>query len=87
MKKEYTKPTTIEVKFEAQGMIAASLQMSNTEIDTSVSGNQLIWSDAAIMPCASNFTSTVVGFVYAFFINSNMFYCCYSYSSFGLVGF
>ena len=41
MKKAYTKPTTIEVKFEAQGMIAASLQMSNTEIDTSVAGNQL----------------------------------------------
>ena len=42
MKKEYTKPTTIEVKFEAQGMIAASLQMhNNTTIDTSEAGAQL----------------------------------------------
>ena len=41
MKKEYTKPTTIEVKFEAQGMIAASLQMHNERtIDTSA-GEQL----------------------------------------------
>ncbi len=41
MKKEYTKPTTIEVKFEAQGMIAASLKMSDTKIDTSAEGAQL----------------------------------------------
>ena len=41
MKKEYTKPTTIEVKFEAQGMIAASLQMNSEKtIDTSA-GQQL----------------------------------------------
>ncbi len=40
MKKEYTKPTTIEVKFEAQGMIAASLKMSDQTIDTSA-GQQL----------------------------------------------
>ena len=41
MKKAYTKPATLEVKFEAQGMIAASLKMSEETIDTSVSGNQL----------------------------------------------
>ncbi len=41
MKKAYTKPTTVEVKFEAQGMIAASLQMSDKTIDTSVEGAQL----------------------------------------------
>ena len=42
MKKAYTKPTTIEVKFEAQGMIAASLQMNNEKtIDTSAEGAQL----------------------------------------------
>ena len=41
MKKEYTKPTTIEVKFEAQGMIAASLQMSDQTINTSEAGAQL----------------------------------------------
>ena len=42
MKKAYTKPATLEVKFEAQGMIAASLQMhDNKTIDTSNSENQL----------------------------------------------
>ena len=41
MKKEYTKPTTIEVKFEAQGMIAASLKMSDQTINTSDPGQQL----------------------------------------------
>ena len=42
MKKAYTKPTTVEVKFEAQGMIAASLQMhDNKTIDTSDGNAQL----------------------------------------------
>ena len=42
MKKAYTKPTTVEVKFEAQGMIAASLQMhSDKEINTAEQGAQL----------------------------------------------
>jgi hypothetical protein len=41
MKKAYTKPTTVEVKFEAQGMIAASLKMSDQTIDTSAADQQL----------------------------------------------
>ena len=41
MKKAYTKPTTVEVKFEAQGMIAASLKISDQEINTATEGAQL----------------------------------------------
>ena len=34
MKKSYIKPETLEVKFEAQGVIAASIQIVNEEVDT-----------------------------------------------------
>jgi hypothetical protein len=41
MKKSYIKPETLEVKFEAQGMIAASLKISDQEINTAADGAQL----------------------------------------------
>ena len=41
MKKTYIKPATIEVMFESQGVIAASIKISNEKVDTSVEGNQL----------------------------------------------
>ena len=43
MKKSYIKPETLEVKFEAQGVIAASIQMFNDAepVDTSEDGTQL----------------------------------------------
>ena len=42
MKKSYIKPETLEVKFEAQGVIAASIQMyDETTVDTTVEGTQL----------------------------------------------
>ena len=41
MKKEYTKPATIEVMFESQGVIAASIKInSEKSVDTS-NGQQL----------------------------------------------
>ena len=40
MKKSYIKPETLEVKFEAQGVIAASIQMYDETVDTA-NGEQL----------------------------------------------
>ena len=41
MKKSYIKPETLEVKFEAQGVIAASIQMYDETVDTTKEGAQL----------------------------------------------
>ena len=40
MKKTYIQPETIVVRLETEGMIAASLKVSNEEVDTS-NGGQL----------------------------------------------
>ncbi len=42
MKKTYIKPATIEVMFESQGVIAASIQINSEKtVDTSTEGAQL----------------------------------------------
>ena len=41
MKKTYIQPETIVVRLETEGMIAASLKISDTKVDTSIDGNQL----------------------------------------------
>ena len=41
MKKIYISPLAVEVNVEAESMLAASLQMSDKEVDTSKDGNQL----------------------------------------------
>ena len=41
MKKSYIKPETLEVKFEAQGVIAASIQMYDETVDTTDPNAQL----------------------------------------------
>ena len=41
MKKVYAKPETIEVVFETQGVIAPSLQVCDTEVNTRDNGVQL----------------------------------------------
>ena len=39
--KKYIKPETIKVMFEAQGVIAASLRISDKQMDSSAEGQQL----------------------------------------------
>jgi hypothetical protein len=41
MKKTYIQPETIVVRLETEGMIAASLQISNKTVNTSEDGGQL----------------------------------------------
>ncbi len=41
MKKTYIQPETLVVRLQTEGMIAASLQIKDTEVDTSVDGGQL----------------------------------------------
>ncbi len=41
MKKTYIQPETIVVRLETEGMIAASLQICDTTVDTSKDGGQL----------------------------------------------
>ena len=41
MKKTYIQPETIVVRLETEGMIAASLKISGTTVDTSKDGAQL----------------------------------------------
>ena len=41
MKKTYISPLMSEVNVEATNMLAASVVMSDKQVDTSVSGNQL----------------------------------------------
>ena len=41
MKKTYIQPETIVVRLETEGMIAASLKISGTTVDTSEDGGQL----------------------------------------------
>ena len=41
MKKTYIQPETMVVNFATEGMIAASLQISDKTVDTSVDGGQL----------------------------------------------
>ena len=41
MKKTYIQPETLVVSLATEGMIAASLKISNNEVDTSAEGGQL----------------------------------------------
>ena len=41
MKKTYIQPETIVVRLQTEGMIAASLQISDKTVDTSADGGQL----------------------------------------------
>jgi hypothetical protein len=41
MKKTYIQPETLVVNLATEGMIAASLKISNNEVDTSEEGGQL----------------------------------------------
>ena len=41
MKKTYTKPSTLEVKFESQGVIATSIKMYEKTVDTANEETQL----------------------------------------------
>ena len=41
MKKNYVSPLAVEVSVVAESMLAASLKMSDTTVDTSTSGVQL----------------------------------------------
>ena len=41
MKKNYVSPLAVEVSVAAESMIATSLRMSNTTVDTSNADNQL----------------------------------------------
>ena len=41
MKKNYISPLMVEVNVEAEQMLAASLGISDNEVDTSTPGNQL----------------------------------------------
>ena len=41
MKKTYIQPETMVVRLQTEGMIAASLQISDTEVNTSAEGGQL----------------------------------------------
>ena len=41
MKKTYIQPETIVVRLETEGMIAASLKINDTTVDTSEDGGQL----------------------------------------------
>ena len=41
MKKTYIQPETLVVRLQTEGMIAASLQISDKAVDTSAEGGQL----------------------------------------------
>ncbi len=41
MKKTYVSPLMVEVNVAAESMLAASIKISDTKVDTSVNGNQL----------------------------------------------
>ena len=41
MKKNYVSPLMVEVNVEAESMLAASMKISNTTVDTSSEGAQL----------------------------------------------